>query len=89
MTRKQAIEFIENCNKKCGFAVVCVSEDDIKDYLEDLESDFSKLNNASKEEVLSNVADMVNDMFFEYDFYEDLTNLKYDIECLINEYEVE
>ena len=66
MTKEQAIEFINNCSKdeKCGFAVVCISEDDIKDYLENLESDFSKLNEESKEEVLSNAADMVNDLFF-------------------------
>ena len=91
MTKEQAIEFINSCNKdeKCGFAVVCISEDDFKYHLEDLASDFSKLNEESKEEVLSNAADMLNDLFFEYEFSEDFAHLKDDIECLISDYEVE
>ena len=85
MKKNEAIEFIKKCSKDevCGFFVVAITKEDlINHYDEETIKEFEKLTKSEQEEVLSEIANEMGEMYNEWHFSEDMPD-EIDFECYI------
>lgn len=87
MTKKEAIEFIKNCDKDIdapyGYFVCAISREDLAVHCSDeVIENFDKLSKSKKVKVLSSIADELNETYQEYEFENDIESMEMDFELL-------
>jgi signal recognition particle receptor subunit beta len=85
MKKNDAIEFIKKCSKieECGFFVVAITREDLATHYDnEVIEEFDKLSSKEKENVLSGIANEMEELYQEWNFSEDMPD-EIDFECYI------
>ena len=75
MKKNDAIEFIKKCskNEECGFFVVAITREDLENHYDnEVIEEFDKLSSKKKENVLSGIANEMEEMYNDWHFSEDV-----------------
>ena len=90
MTKSEVINYMDKAidfDGACGFICIALSREDIATKYPNLIERFDKLTEEQRERVLSNIANLAENLITEYDLTPTLNTIEDDAECFIERFE--